>query len=63
MYDAGFVRSKLEPTFLEERFYERFDLLLEQLVGVARNDEVVRKPYQVDLGARGAVGHLGELRL
>jgi hypothetical protein len=49
--DDRLLGRECETTFLQERFDHGFDLVREQFLRCARDDEIIRKADEVDLGA------------
>ena len=48
--DDRLFGGEFKPSLLHEGFYQRFDLIFEQLFRDTCNDEVVRKSHKIDLG-------------
>ena len=60
MRDSGLLVGEFETPLLQELLHERFDFILKENLGRARDDEVVRIANQVDLAPRALAARCAE---
>ncbi len=57
--DPGLLLREFQPSFAQKLLDERFDFGFEQLLGAARNHEVIRKSRQIHFRSAAADGGFG----